>query len=202
MGQFLRNNAGPVILTIVGGVLATWVAQVLPNPVSDGAWWRNLLFQPVPSVVLVSYSVILVVALLLVTNRWRERDRVLHTDELAARRDELQGVTRERDSLRSKLAVRDDRDTSGTRPVSREALMRFVAVVLSDVADSTPKTQLHVCRSVAGLAGQGAPHADVGDALATMLHIGAVRPNYRELELASDWQAKLEQFITKQRTAG
>jgi hypothetical protein len=196
MIHYLRANFGTLLLSVFGGVLATWLAQVFPSPVADGAWWRNLFFQPVPAVVLVSYSVILVVALLAMTNRWREADQARHADEREVTQGQVKVPREERDSLRKQLALAVEKS------VTREALMRFVAVVLSDSADPTPKTHLHVCKSVAGLAGDGVPHSEIGEALGTMLQIGAVRPNYRELELASDWQGKLIQFAGKPRGCG
>jgi hypothetical protein len=72
--------------------------------------------------------------------------------------------------------------------------MRFVAVVLSDDADSTPRTHQYICNHVAGLAGPGIPHALVGESLAAMLQIGAVQRNRREFELAPDWPVKLQAF--------
>lgn len=193
MGRFLRDHViGLLIISAAGSLLATFIAQALPDPAADGTWWRTLLFQPVPAIVSVLYTLILVAALAALARSWQRADRERHESERA------DILTQLRSSEEELKALREQTEERRLDTVSMATLMEYVAVVLSDPSDSRPNTHEHVCNHVAGLAGEGVPHAAIGAALGGMLKIEAVRPTYRGLELANDWQRKLERFRSQQ----
>src|SRR5688500_9876157 len=123
MTRFLRDNiVGQLALGIIGSLLATWLAALLPNPATSGAAWRSVFFQPIPAVVVFLYSFALVWACNVLARRWEahERQRVsVESDALNAR---LRIVEAERDSLQRELL-----QGRGAATLV-EHLMRFVAV--------------------------------------------------------------------------
>ena len=138
MARFFRENVlGVFLLSAAGSVLATWLAPYLPNPVSDGRWWRTVFFQPVPALALFPYSFALVWVFAVVTRRWQAEQQRRSSEERKALERQAQLLGDERDALRSQLA---STRSSGPRP----DLMRFVAIVLSDPAGAEPVTHQRV----------------------------------------------------------
>ena len=188
MRLFRNNIIRALLLNVVGGIVVLWLAPYMPNPIGSATQWRNLFLQPIPAFVLFLYSIALVWAFSILTRRSQSQDRVRASEDKAILEGQLQTLSDERDALRKQLEVSR---SSSSLPLN---LMRFVAVVLSSPSGSEPKSHKYVCEHVAGLAGPGVRHDAVGEALALMLQIGAVRSNYRELELVSDWQVRLRNF--------
>jgi hypothetical protein len=107
--------------------------------------------------------------------------------ERDAARQQVAELGKQNDDLRQRLAH------AQARPDSRADLMRFVAVVLSSARGDSfnPTTHEDVCKEVAGMVGQGVSHAAIGEALASMLAIGAVEHSFRGFSLAYDWKKRM-----------
>lgn len=195
--QLFRNNIiRALLLNVAGGIVVLWLAPYMPNPIGKATQWRSLFFQPIPAFVLFLYSIAVVWAFSILTRRSQSQERIRTSGEKAILERRLQTLTDERDVLRRQLEASR---SSSSLPLN---LMRFVAVVLSSPSGTEPRNHEYVCKHVAGLAGSGVRHDAVGEALAQMLQIGAVRSGYRELELVPDWQVRLRNFSEAASHAG
>jgi hypothetical protein len=191
MNKFFRDNvAGVLALSVLGSLIAAGIARFIPAPSANGASWFQVVSRPIPVWVLFPYSFLLVLSFALWVLRARRGD-LNEIARLQGERDiihrQLIGKSTECESLQQALAI------TRSSAVSREDLMRLVAVVLTSAPRSGPDsiTDEFVCKRVAGLAGQGVPHAAIGGALGSMLDIGAVARDYHGLLLVGDWKDKM-----------
>jgi len=202
MNRFFRDNIiGVLALSAAGSLIATLIARFMSTPTSGGASFVEFVSRPIPVWSLFPYSVLLVLAFALWALRTRHKDQQDKITEQSVLKDQIATVRGERDGVRQQFDVlakehellRQQLNDARSSTVSRPDLMRFVAVVLSTTqgSSSDPITHEYVCKHVAGLAGQGVPHAAIGEALGSMLHIGAVASDYRGLLLVKDWKDKM-----------
>lgn len=202
MNRFFRDNIiGVLALSAAGSLIATLIARFMSTSTSGGASFVEVVSRPIPVWSLFPYSVLLVLAFALWVLRTRHKDQRDKITEQSLLKDQIATVRGERDAVHQRFdvlvkeheALRQQLNDARSSAVSRPDLMRFVAVVLStrQGTSSDPITHEYVCKHVAGLAGQGIPHAAIGEALGSMLHIGAVATDYRGLLLVEDWKAKM-----------
>ena len=195
MNPFFRENIlGVLAVSTAGSLIATVVGRFMPPSSSDSHGVFEALSRQVPIWILFPYSVLLIMAFAL----WALRSRY---SQQSALRSEIAAIKGERDTLRQQVdGLKQESDNlkqqlfaKRASTVSQPDLMRFVALVLSTAqgSQSNPITHEYVCKHVAGLAGQGVPHASIGEALGAMLHIGAVASSYSGLVLVIDWKDKM-----------
>lgn len=202
MNKFFRENIiGILLLSAAGSLIATWLARFVSSPTVGDMSLIAVVSRPVPVWVLFPYSVFLVLAFALWALLTRHQIERQSLDEQASLKTKVATACSERDVARKQVealsatneALQQQLTEEKTSTVSRTDLMRFVAVVLSSAQGSatTPITHEYVCQNVAGLAGEGVPHAAISEALAMMLHIGAVDSDFRGLVLVNDWKNKM-----------
>ena len=202
MNKFFRETlAGLLVLSTAGSLLATLLARLLPTPPDSGKSLLDAVSRPIPAWTLFAYSVLLVLAFALWAVRTRNKDRETNAGEQSKLMAQIAAITGERDAFRQQFTELEERhdgfrqrlaDTqSGT--LSRADLMRFVAVVLSTSQGNSfnPTTHEYVSEHVARLAGEGVQHAAIGEALASMLDIGAVESDWRGLFLVPNWKERM-----------
>ena len=204
MNRFFRENVlGILALSAAGSLIATWVARFVPASSAGETSLAAALSRPIPVWVMFPYSILLVLAFALWALRTRHGIEDKNVTDQASLKSQIATVVGERDAARTQAEVlatandtlRQQLADKRSSTVSRADLMRFVAVVLSttQVSSSDPITHEHVCKHVAGLAGDGVPHAAIGEALGAMLHIGAVAGDYRGLLLVRDWKDRMRE---------
>ena len=202
MNKFFRENIiGILVLSAAGSLIATWLTRFVPMPSAGDASLITAASRPIPAWTLFPYSVLLVLAFAIWALRTRHQIEQKNLSDQASLRDRVATVSGERDAARQQVealtsvndAIRQKLAEKSSSTVSRADLMRFVAVVLSTAqgSSSSPVTHEFVCKHVAGLAGEGVPHAAISEALGAMLHIGAVASDYRGLLLDSSWKLKM-----------
>ena len=202
MNRFFRDNfIGVLLLSAAGSLIASLIARVMSTSTSGGVSFVAAVSRPIPVCALFPYSVLLVLAFALWALRTRHKDQRNKITEQSVLKDQIATVQGERDAIRQQLdavaketeQLRQQLNDARSSTVSRPDLMRFVAVVLSTTQGSSLNliTHEYVCKHVAGLAGQGTPHAAISEALASMLHIGAVASDYSGLLLVKDWKDKM-----------
>lgn len=202
MGNFFRQHlVGMILVSAIGGVLGNILTRMLPSPTDGGSAIAAVLLRPIPAWVLFPYSLLVTLAFgyWAVQSRRAERDTLI-ANEAAARHEakaqatELEELRRAHQSVLDALqAATKQLESPSNSSLSKSQLMGLVAVVLAGTPPSalSPTNHQDVCRHVAGLAGSGFTHAAIGDALATMLRIGAVDTDFRGLTLSPSWKEKL-----------
>lgn len=198
MARFFKENLlGIVIVSAIGGVLGNVLTTFLPSA-RDGA---ALLTRPIPAWFLFPYSLIVTLAMGVWAVNSRRKEHVLllareavATQQATVAEVALNNLRSDHQAVVDALdAARQQLEAPVESPLTKSQLMGLVAVVLAGAPASAlnPTNHYDVCRHVAGLAGVGVPHAAIGDALASMLKIGAVESDYRGLTLSSTWKEKL-----------
>ena len=202
MNRFFRDNIiGVLVVSAAGSLMATGIARFLSTSSNGGASFVEGVSRPIPVWALFPYSVLVMLAFALWAVRTRHLDQQERITEQSVLKDQIATVKGERDGIQRQLdalakeheSLRQQLNDARSSTVSRPNLMRFVAVVLSTTprSSSNPISHEYVCKQVAGLAGQGVPHAAIGEARGSMLHIGAVASDDIGFLLVNDWKDKM-----------